>query len=191
MLFGINVKSHVGQGPEPRTPPYQLYWFQIVACLIATAVADASLGYYGQYGWPSAYGLGFQSTCYGCRIGKRSADAEPSLAWGPGVAVHPWGGSSFVGRTVWGLGKRSVEKREAEPSLAWGPGVAVHPWGGSSFVGRTVWGLGKRSVEKREAEAEAEAEPHWGYRGYGGYGNIHWCFINLFSWPFFLYFRFL
>jgi len=76
-------------------------------------------------------------------MGKRSADADPH-----GVAGHPYGATSYVGRTVWGFpsmghhyGKRSAD---ADPHMPM-TGIAMHPGGGTSYVGRTVWGfpLGK------------------------------------------------
>ena len=68
-------------------------------------------------------------SCFIVTLGKRSAEPEPY--YGTGVAYHPYGGSSYVGRTVWGLrGKRSAE-----------PAYAGHPYGGTSYVGRTIWGF--------------------------------------------------
>merc|ERR1712045_51090 len=76
-------------------------------------------------------------------FGKRSADAEPEAdAWG--VAGHPYGGTSYVGRTVWGFpsmhhyGKRSAD---ADPHMMPMTGIAMHPGGATSYVGRTVWGF--------------------------------------------------
>ena len=76
-------------------------------------------------------------------MGKRSADAEPEAdAWG--VAGHPYGGTSYVGRTVWGFpsmhhyGKRSAD---ADPHMMPMTGIAMHPGGATSYVGRTVWGF--------------------------------------------------
>merc|ERR1712055_1188569 len=78
--------------------------------------------------------------------------AEP-FGYGPGIAIHPGGATSYRGRTIFGYprGKRSAE------AFGYGGGVAVHPYGGRSYVGPTVWGLGRK---KRDADAEA----------YGGYG---------------------
>merc|ERR1739845_133942 len=76
-------------------------------------------------------------------FGKRSADADPEAdAWG--VAGHPYGGTSYVGRTVWGFpsmhhyGKRSAD---ADPHMMPMTGIAMHPGGATSYVGRTVWGF--------------------------------------------------
>jgi len=77
-------------------------------------------------------------------MGKRSADPH----YMGGVAGHPYGATSYVGRTVWGFpsmghhyGKRSAD---ADPHMPM-TGIAMHPGGGTSYVGRTVWGfpLGK------------------------------------------------
>merc|ERR1711994_139959 len=73
-------------------------------------------------------------------MGKRSADPH----YMGGVAGHPYGGTSYVGRTVWGFpsmghhhGKRSAD---ADPHMPM-TGIAMHPGGGTSYVGRTVWGF--------------------------------------------------
>ena len=106
--------------------------FQIAA-LVAAATAEP---YYGGYGY-GGYGHG-------------------------GYAGHYGGGSSYVGRTIWGLGKRSADaepEAEAEAVAApeatpeanpephygygyglgyYGPGIAGHPGLASSFVARYV-----------------------------------------------------
>merc|ERR1712241_1281727 len=89
--------------------------------------------------------------------------AEP-FGYGPGIAFHPGGGTSYRGRTVFGYprGKRSAE---AYGYGGYGGGVARHPYGGSSYVGPTIWGLGRK---KRDAEADA-----YGYGGYGGGVALH------------------
>merc|ERR1711942_584122 len=144
--------------------------------------------------WPGVVAPGFESTCYGCGLGKRSADAEPEAwapwgLWGPGIAAHPTG-ISYSNRSPQGLGKRS-----AEPwAPVWGPGIAAHPGpaisysnrspqgaygkrsageetpakalhpnGGTSYVGETVWGYPVKAVEKRDAEPWAP----WGLWGRG------------------------
>jgi len=84
------------------------------------------------------------------RLGKR--EAEPGYGYGgPGIASHPYGGSSYTYRSPQGLGKR-----EAEPGYGYGygRGIAAHPYGGSSYTYRSPQGLGKR-----------EAEPGYGYGG--------------------------
>merc|ERR1711890_206280 len=131
--------------------------FLIASCLavasLASPDADPALVYghgaalVGPSGlsgaWPSVYGPGVQSTCYGCRpyglhvYGKRSADADPALVYGHGLVYgHP---------------------------LVY-PGIAYHGGHATSFVARSPQGLrGKRS-----ADADADADPFYGY----GYGHV-------------------
>merc|ERR1712083_993139 len=128
------------------------------------------------HSWPSTgvvtpHGVAAESTCYGCRphvlvgLGKRSAEPSPDgivpVAPLPpyGVALHPSGGHSYVGPTVFGY--PHVHKRSAEPSPhgvvplipapVHVPGEALHPGGGHSYVGPTVFGYphihGKRSAD--------------------------------------------
>merc|ERR1711951_239031 len=49
----------------------------------------------GYPSWPGVVAPGFESTCYGCGLGKREAVEEPKNA----LATHPNGGTSFVGET--------------------------------------------------------------------------------------------
>merc|ERR1712213_299275 len=81
---------------------------------------------------------------YQGNLGKRSADDEPAAKEAaPAMAygIHPNGGKSFVGQTVWGFPR---SKRSAEPGYYYGyPGYGYHGYGGRSYVGRTIWGLGK------------------------------------------------
>ena len=81
---------------------------------------------------------------YQGNLGKRSADEEPATEEAaPAMAygIHPNGGKSFVGQTVWGFPR---SKRSAEPGYYYGyPGYGYHGYGGRSYVGRTIWGLGK------------------------------------------------
>merc|ERR1712156_86948 len=101
----------------------------------AEAEADPHYGYYGQYAWPSAYGYGVASTCYGCR-GKRSA--EPGIygygyglgLYGPGIAGHPTG-TSYVARSP--QGARYLGKREAEAEPYYG-------YAGLGYYGRGYYG---------------------------------------------------
>eukprot|EP00092_Neocalanus_flemingeri_P023632 GFUD01025631.1.p1 GENE.GFUD01025631.1~~GFUD01025631.1.p1 ORF type:complete len:224 (+),score=38.25 GFUD01025631.1:45-716(+) len=77
--------------------------------------------------------------------GKRSADAEPGyLAYGHGL------GHGYGYPLAYGYGLHGVH--------AHGLGVAGHPGHATSFVARSPQGLGKRS---------ADAEPGYGYYGYG------------------------
>merc|ERR1711962_1051178 len=100
-----------------------------------SAEADAEAGYYGHpyYGYGHYYGLGYgyghalpghSYTHVHRALGKRSAEAEPGYygypygygyygypyhygyrAFGPGVAGHAGGGTSFVARSPQGVGK--------------------------------------------------------------------------------------
>merc|ERR1712029_1164027 len=62
------------------------------------AEADAEPGYGYGYGYGHGYGYGG----YGHHYGKRSAEPHYGYA---GVAYHPGHATSYVGRTIWGLGK--------------------------------------------------------------------------------------
>ena len=93
-------------------------------------------------------------------MGKRSADAEPEADahYMGGVAGHPYGGTSYVGRTVWGFpsmhaghhyGKRSAD---ADPHYGYGyglygHGIAAHPGYATSYTHRSPQGIGKRSAD--------------------------------------------
>jgi hypothetical protein len=105
----------------------------------AEAEAEPGYGYYGYYPYHAAYYLPtavshtavstpFASYGYSTHaIGKRSAEAEPGYfyGYGPGIALHPWGGSSYTYRSVQGIGKRSAD---AEP----GYGYYGYPYYGYS-----------------------------------------------------------
>merc|ERR1739844_82945 len=138
------------------------------------AVVPVHHPFYGLWGhqlqWPSFHAPGFSSQCFGCRLGKRSADAEagaepgyygyPYYGYGPYYG-HGYGyalpGNSYT-HVHRGFGKRSAEA-DAEPGYygnpygfygypygyryhAYGPGIAGHP-SGTSFTYRSVQGLGK------------------------------------------------
>merc|ERR1711887_212046 len=98
-----------------------------------------------------------------------SVAAEASLGYyGPGVAHHGYGATSYVARSPQGAhgyyhGLHHFGKRSAEPSYGYhyGPAIANHGYGGSSYVARSTQGIGKRS-----------AEPGYGYH-YGGYSHQH------------------
>merc|ERR1711892_947949 len=139
-----------------------VFSFFIFSVHYASASPSPHLGFYRpQYQWPSSLVVDpigrpvAQSTCFGCR-GKRSASPQPHGAvagprlGGLGVAVHPgraapFGGTSFVGPTVWGLPSRHrhfIGKREAEPHLGLGlyPGYGYgYAWpGGYTQVNRAL-----------------------------------------------------
>jgi len=136
----------------------------------------------GYPSWPGVVAPGFESTCYGCGLGKRSAEADPSI-YAPyvlgGVAVHPTG-ISYTQRTPQGLGKR-----EAEPFYGYGPyralgGAGLHPTG-ASYSNRSPQGLGKR-----DADAEALGLGAGGFirqaRPYAAFG-IHHDGVGAFAHP--------
>lgn len=90
------------------------------------AVAHPYYGrYYGhQLGWASFRAPGFESTLWGGRLGKRSADAEPGYGYGYGYYGYPHAYRGYYGH----------------PYL--GAGVAGHPTG-TSYSHRSIQGLGK------------------------------------------------
>merc|ERR1712029_763412 len=135
--------------------------FLLLTTLASVALADP---YYG-YGHPYGYGPGIAfhptGTSYTQRspqgIGKRSAEAEPHYGYGQ----YAWPSATGYGFTSTCFGCRG--KRSAEPSSYEyaNPGVGSFtkvsaPYLFPHFVGP----LTKRS-------AEADAEPHYGYAGYG------------------------
>merc|ERR1711970_1172813 len=86
----------------------------------------------GYPSWPGVVAPGFESTFYGCGLGKREAVEEPKA-----LATHPNGGTSFVGETVWGFPvAKAVEKRDADPAVSYSNrspqgayGPAPYYWG--------------------------------------------------------------
>jgi hypothetical protein len=111
--------------------PYGSYGYGIHHLGKREAEAEPGYGYYGYpyhaYYLPSAVShtavsTPFASYAYGVHnIGKR--EAEPGYGfygYGPGVALHPWGGSSYTYRSVQGIGKRSADaEAEAEPGYGY------------------------------------------------------------------------
>jgi len=138
--------------------------FVTLAGLLAAAQAEPFYGYgYHQQNWPSAYGPGFEATCWGCR-GKRSADAwgygyapfALGLGYGRGIAGHP-SGISYSNRSPQGLGKRDADA-DAEAfgygygGLGLGSGgfirqSRVHPGYGGYATGGFAHLVGKRSAD--------------------------------------------
>ena len=117
------------------------------------------IGYGYDYVSPHPTGVSFirQSRLDGLGYrGKRDAEADAygygGYGYGRGVAGHYGGGSSYVGPTVWGLGRK---KRDADADAyygyggyGYGRGVGAHYGGGFSYVARSPQGLrGKRSAE--------------------------------------------
>merc|ERR1712102_201057 len=133
--MGTHCSSELYRGHifKSKTTTMKLLLLTALAA-VAMAEPEAEAGYYGyhpgfygyyghQLNWPAYSAPGFSSQCFGCR-GKRSAeaDAEPGYygypygyygypyhygyrAFGPGVAGHAGGGTSFVHRSPQGLGK--------------------------------------------------------------------------------------
>merc|ERR1711935_1160035 len=84
-------------------------------------------GYYGhQLGWASFRAPGFESTLWGGRLGKRSAEADAEPAYGYGYYGYP-AYRGYYGHGYYGHGLR---------------GVAGHP-SGTSYTFRSPQGLGK------------------------------------------------
>jgi len=189
--------------------------FVVLFALAAAVAAEPGYygyGYLHQQNWPSVRAPGFEATCHGCRpapliayhhLGKRDAEAEaeaePGYALHPyvgrfygyyghpfatGVAAHP-SGTSYVGRTIHGLGKREAEA-EAEPAYAVHPygyfgGYYGHPFyrypAATSYVARSPQGVrGKRDAEAEPASTSFVGRTVFGYPGgyhpayyYGGH----------------------
>merc|ERR1711864_25881 len=140
--MGHHYSSDTSVGSIINMQKFLIASFLAVVTLAAPeADADA---YYGSLAatWPSAYGYGVQSTCYGCRghfVGKRSADAAYGYGYVPSIYLHP--------SSTYGISQ-------------------LHP-SGSSF--QHVTRLHKREAE---AEPEADAYYGYYGRGYGlGYGH--------------------
>merc|ERR1711868_68268 len=132
--MGTHCSSELYRGHifKSKTTTMKLLLLTALAA-VAMAEPEAEAGYYGyhpgfygyyghQLNWPAYSAPGFSSQCFGCR-GKRSAeaDAEPGYygypygyygypyhygyrAFGPGIAGHAGGGTSFVARSPQGLG---------------------------------------------------------------------------------------
>merc|ERR1711935_279312 len=87
-------------------------------------------GYYGhQLGWASFRAPGFESTLWGGRLGKRSAEADAEPGYGYGYYGYP-AYRGYYGHGYYGHGLR---------------GVAGHP-SGTSYTFRSVQGLGKQNA---------------------------------------------
>merc|ERR1712010_251861 len=126
-VYGTRHNSYVGQTiwgfPKVKRSAEEVEAVAEEAAAPAAhvAVAHPYYGYpYGhQLGWASFRAPGFESTLWGGRLGKRSADAEPGYGYygypgyyrgyygypyGLGVAGHPTG-TSYSHRSPQGLGK--------------------------------------------------------------------------------------
>merc|ERR1711963_364617 len=141
---------YYGYGYGYRTPGYGYTHVHRFGKRSAEPEPYYGYPFYGYYGYGYGRGVAGHPTgvSYTQRspqgIGKRSADDEPAAEEAaPAMAygIHPNGGKSFVGQTVWGFPR---SKRSAEPGYYYGyPGYGYHGYGGRSYVGRTIWGLGK------------------------------------------------
>jgi len=132
-------------------PGYGGYAVGAFAHPVGKRDADAEAYGYGYAPFRALGGAGLHPTgaSYSNRspqgLGKREAEEE-----GQALALHPNGGTSYRGRTVFGYPpvEAAKEKREAGEE-------AVDPRDGVVFIGQTVWGfpVEAKAVEKREAEA--------------------------------------
>merc|ERR1712088_189609 len=126
----------------------------VLAAALAAVAAEpfyGGIGYGYDYVSPHPTGVSFirQSRLDGLGYrGKRDAEADAYYGgyggYGRGVAGHYGGGSSYVGPTVWGLGRKKRDA-DADAYYGYGGGVAFHPTG-TSYRGRTIFGYprGKR-----------------------------------------------
>ncbi len=127
--------------------PYGSYGYGIHHLGKREAEPEADASHYGYYGYPyaayylpsavshTAVSTPFAAYSYGVHnIGKREAEAEPGYGYyygyPAGLALHPWGGSSYSYRSVQGIGKRSADA-EAEPGY-FGYGYFGYPYGYSA-----------------------------------------------------------
>merc|ERR1712212_621993 len=97
-------------------------------------------------------------------LGRKKRDAEAdAFGYGGGVAVHPYGGRSYVGPTVWGLGRK---KRDADAEAYGGWGFGYNQLSGESYISRSGVGYypgGEQRGTKGKREADAEAFGVWGF----------------------------
>merc|ERR1712088_1172420 len=148
----------------------------VLAAALAAVAAEpfyGGIGYGYDYVSPHPTGVSFirQSRLDGLGYrGKRDAEADAygygGYGYGRGVAGHYGGGSSYVGPTVWGLGRK---KRDADAWFGYGGyggnGFAYNAGSGNSFVARSGLGYypgGSLSRGKRSA-GRWGLLPTWGY----------------------------
>merc|ERR1711935_634306 len=135
---GVGVGGHPGgatsyshrspQGLRGKRSAEEVEAVAEEAAAPAAAVAHPYYGgYYGhQLGWASFRAPGFESTLWGGRLGKRSAEADAEPAYGYGYYGSP-AYRGYYGHGYYGHGLR---------------GVAGHP-SGTSYTFRSPQGLGK------------------------------------------------
>merc|ERR1712127_193874 len=131
-VYGTGHNSYVGQTvwgfPKVKRSAEEV---EAVAEEAAPAATVAVVhpyygGYYGhQLGWASFRAPGFESTLWGGRLGKRSAEADAEPGYGYGYYGYP-AYRGYYGHGYYGHGLR---------------GVAGHPTG-TSYSHRSVQGLG-------------------------------------------------
>merc|ERR1712127_411839 len=131
-VYGTGHNSYVGQTvwgfPKVKRSAEEVEAVAEEAAPAATvAVAHPYYGgYYGhQLGWASFRAPGFESTLWGGRLGKRSAEADAEPGYGYGYYGYP-AYRGYYGHGYYGHGLR---------------GVAGHPTG-TSYSHRSVQGLG-------------------------------------------------
>merc|ERR1712241_548213 len=154
--MGIRCSSELRRGQRYITMKLLLLTVFVAVALAeevaeeaaATAVVPA-LHPLSQFLWPASYGPGYSSRCYGCRIGKRSAEAEPEAEADPALAYLPYG-YGYYGHLP--LVYRALT-----------PGVAIHPDGATASTQRSAQFRRRRSAE---AEAEPAAKPGLLYHPY-------------------------
>merc|ERR1712214_192121 len=125
-------------------------------------------GYDGQltsYGVRTSGNAGYVDEPRFGRLGKR--DAEPGYGYsGPGIAYHPYGGSSYEYRSPQGLGKR-----EPEPAYGYGGSyqrvTRVDGYDGqlTSYGVRTSGNAGYVDEPRSGGLGKRDAEPGYGYYG--------------------------
>merc|ERR1712086_521927 len=130
-VYGTGHNSYVGQTvwgfPKVKRSAEEVEAVAEEAAAPAAAVAHPYYGgYYGhQLGWASFRAPGFESTLWGGRLGKRSAEADAEPVYGYGYYGYP-AYRGYYGHGYYGHGLR---------------GVAGHPTG-TSYSHRSVQGLG-------------------------------------------------
>merc|ERR1712072_780640 len=166
---------HYSAEPQWVVINFKMYKLLVALVLVALAFAepeaeadaDAAVVYYGHHypafykgypSWPGVRGLGFESTCFGCRpvYGRKKREAEPTA---DADARYGYYYRGYYGYPYYGY--------HGLYHGLHGSGIAGHPGGATSFVSRSVQGAGRK---RREAEADADADAYYGYYGHG-YGH--------------------
>ena len=90
-----------------------------------------------------------------------------TFGYGGGVAVHPYGGRSYVGPTIWGLGRK---KRDADAEAYGGWGFGYDQLSGNSYISRSGVGY-YPGGEQRGTKGKRSAG--WGYNYNALSGNSY------------------